>query len=75
MLQIGEAAREKGTGESGTFAQMFRLKSVHLLAVFILVYVGVEVTIGGVFLANSRSCSPGFHDRLYFPRVDCDFHA
>ena len=26
---------------------MFRLKSLHLMAIFILIYVGVEVTLGG----------------------------
>lgn len=32
---------------------MFKLKNLHLLAIFILVYVGVEVTIGGTSLAHS----------------------
>jgi hypothetical protein len=33
--------------EDSKFRQIFGLKTVHLLALFILVYVGVEVTIGG----------------------------
>ena len=47
LEQIGQAAGEKGTSEDNKFRQIFRLKTVHLLAFFILVYVGVEVTIGG----------------------------
>ena len=31
------------------YKQMFRLKELHILAFFILIYVGVEVTIGGVY--------------------------
>ena len=47
LAQIGEPAGEKGTSESSQFSQIFRLREVHLLAFFILVYVGVEVTAGG----------------------------
>lgn len=47
LAQIGQPAGEKGTSESSQFKQIFRLREVHLLAFFILVYVGVEVTVGG----------------------------
>jgi fucose permease len=47
LLQSGQPVGEKGTSESSQFNQIFRLKEVHLLAFFILVYVGVEVTVGG----------------------------
>jgi fucose permease len=51
LAQIGQAVEEKEmTGES-KYKEMFRLKALHLLAFFILVYVGVEVTIGGRSLA------------------------
>ena len=33
--------------QSNTFSQMMKLKTLHILATFILVYVGVEVTMGG----------------------------
>lgn len=44
---IGEAAGEKSPSEHSNFRQILSLKTVHLLAFFALVYVGVEVTIGG----------------------------
>ncbi|KAJ7927611.1 major facilitator superfamily domain-containing protein [Mycena leptocephala] len=47
LTSVGEAAGETGTSEHSTFRQILSLKTVHLLAFFILVYVGVEVTIGG----------------------------
>ena len=42
-----------GNGES-KYKQMFKLRSLHLMAIFILVYVGVEVTLGGSFLSTLR---------------------
>ncbi|KAJ7609796.1 MFS general substrate transporter [Mycena polygramma] len=47
LQSVGEAAGETGTSEHSTFRQILYLKTVHLLAFFVLVYVGVEVTIGG----------------------------
>ncbi|KAJ6588922.1 MFS general substrate transporter [Mycena capillaripes] len=47
LATVGEAAGETGTSEHSTFRQILSIKTVHLLAFFILVYVGVEVTIGG----------------------------
>jgi fucose permease len=47
LAQIGQAAEEPGTSENSKMRQILNLKTVHLLAVFILVYVGVEVTIAG----------------------------
>ena len=47
LAQIGQEPGEKGTSEHSQFRQIMSLKTVHLLAVFILVYVGVEVTVGG----------------------------
>ena len=34
--------------ENGKFRQMMAHKAVHLLSLFIMVYIGVEVTIGGI---------------------------
>lgn len=34
--------------EDSKYRQIFRLRELHLLAFFILIYVGVEVTLGGV---------------------------
>jgi fucose permease len=55
MAQIGQAAGETGTSEDSAYRQIMRIKALHLLAFFILVYVGVEVTIGGDSL---RICPP-----------------
>jgi hypothetical protein len=54
LAQIGEGAEEKETVAGSKYKEMFKLKALHLLALFILVYVGVEVTIGGKFLTPSR---------------------
>jgi fucose permease len=50
LAEIGQDPGEKGTSEDNKFKQIMNLKTVHLLAFFILVYVGVEVTIGGWFI-------------------------
>ncbi|KAG2354070.1 major facilitator superfamily domain-containing protein [Suillus spraguei] len=47
LAQIGQQAGEKGTSEKSQFSQIIRLREVHFLAFFILVLVGVEVTVGG----------------------------
>jgi fucose permease len=49
LAEIGQAAGEKSTSEHGIFRQVVGLKTVHLLSIFALVYVGVEIAIGGVF--------------------------
>ncbi|KAJ7892857.1 major facilitator superfamily domain-containing protein [Mycena olivaceomarginata] len=47
LALIGEAAGEPNTSDHSSFRQILSLKNVHILAFFTLVYVGVEVTIGG----------------------------
>ena len=51
LLQAGEIIPEttanSGSEGSGTFKKVITTRAVHLLALFILIYVGVEVTIGG----------------------------
>lgn len=51
LAQIGQAPGEKGPGDSehGTMRQIMGTRAVHLLAFFILVYVGIEVSMGGMF--------------------------
>ena len=58
LAQIGQAAGEKGTSEDSKFRQILGLKAVHVLAFFILVYVGVEVTIGGASFIQSHLHRP-----------------
>lgn len=50
---IGQETAEKGADEHSSFNQILRIKAVHFLAFFILVYVGVEVTIGGTLNRHS----------------------
>jgi len=49
LAQIGQAPQEQGTSQQSKFRQVFGLKSVHLLAFFILVYVGIEVGVTWTF--------------------------
>ncbi|ETW78487.1 hypothetical protein HETIRDRAFT_460335 [Heterobasidion irregulare TC 32-1] len=79
LAQIGQAAGETGASEDSKYRQIFGLKAVHLLAFFILVYVGVEVTIGGWIVtfimqvrqggASSGYISAGFFGGLTLGRV------
>ncbi|KAJ8453989.1 hypothetical protein ONZ45_g19482 [Pleurotus djamor] len=62
-----------------TFRQIIRFKSVHFLAIFALIYIGVEVTLGGwivTFIINERDGGPsagyissGFFGGLTLGRV------
>jgi fucose permease len=47
LTQIGERTEENETVAGSRYKEMFKLKALHLLALFIMVYVGIEVTIGG----------------------------
>ena len=47
LTRIGQQPQEKSTSTDNNFKQIFRQKNVHILAVFSLIHVGVEVTIGG----------------------------
>ena len=38
---------EENMDDDDKFAQLMRNKTVHLLSLFLMVYIGVEVTIGG----------------------------
>ncbi|KAH7910276.1 MFS general substrate transporter [Hygrophoropsis aurantiaca] len=79
LVQIGLEPTEKGTSEHSEFRQIFGLKDVHLLASFILFYVGAEVTIGGwivTYVQNVRGGGPssgyistGFFGGLMFGRL------
>ncbi|KAJ7108526.1 major facilitator superfamily domain-containing protein [Mycena epipterygia] len=76
---VGEAPGETGTSEHSNFRQILSLKSVHLLAFFTLVYVGVEVTIGGwitTYIIQIRGGGPsagyissGFFGGIMFGRL------
>ncbi|KAK7044715.1 MFS domain-containing protein [Favolaschia claudopus] len=59
---VGERPTDAaGTNEHSSFRQILSMKTVHLLAFFILVYVGMEVTIGGwivTYIQDVRGGNP-----------------
>ena len=55
LYLIGQETAEKGEDEHSWFNQILRIRAVHFLAFFILVYVGGEVTIGGMVIHRSSS--------------------
>ncbi|KAF9265531.1 MFS general substrate transporter [Marasmius fiardii PR-910] len=84
LEKIGQSAGEKNQNQDsstshGTFRQILSHRNVHLMAFFILVYVGVEVTIGGwivTFVIRERNGGPnagyissGFFGGLTLGRV------
>ncbi|KAF8484334.1 MFS general substrate transporter [Gautieria morchelliformis] len=61
LTQNGQPPAETSTSQQSTMRQMLGNKSVHLLAFFILVYVGIEVTVGGwivTFIIDKRGGGP-----------------
>ncbi|KAF7360331.1 MFS domain-containing protein [Mycena venus] len=61
LLLIGEVPAETSASDRSKFWQIFSLKSVHILAFFTLLYVGVEVTIGGwitTYIIDARGGGP-----------------
>ncbi|KXN81657.1 Bypass of stop codon protein 6 [Leucoagaricus sp. SymC.cos] len=79
LALLGQEVTEKGEDEHTSFNQILRVKAVHFLAFFILVYVGVEVTIGGwivTFMLDIRGGGPssgyvssGFFGGLMLGRI------
>ncbi|KAJ7434635.1 major facilitator superfamily domain-containing protein [Mycena galericulata] len=79
LARIGQATGEKGPSEESHLRQIISIKAVHLLALFLFVYVGVAVTIGGwivSFMVNVRGGGPsagyisaGFYGGLTLGRI------
>ncbi|OCB85537.1 MFS general substrate transporter [Sanghuangporus baumii] len=79
LIEIGERPTVQGTSEHSKYRQILGQKIVHLLALFSLVYVGVEFTIGGWTVsyiqkyrgggASSGYISTGFFGGLTVGRV------
>ena len=55
LREIGVQPRDEPVHEGSMMRQVFQLKLVHLMALFILVYVGAEVTIGELLVSVSVS--------------------
>jgi fucose permease len=52
LPRAGEILPDKTANDENNddkFGQLMRNKTVHLLALFLMVFIGVEVTIGGIF--------------------------
>ncbi|PPQ74073.1 hypothetical protein CVT24_012943 [Panaeolus cyanescens] len=61
LKQAGEVIPERTASDEATFKQVLRNRAVHFLAIFVFVYVGVEVTIGGwivTFIIQERQGGP-----------------
>ncbi|GJJ15714.1 hypothetical protein Clacol_009992 [Clathrus columnatus] len=82
LVQNGhlQASHSEGDGnaskERNTFKQVLSLKAVHLLAIYLLVYVGVEVTLGGwivTFIIDKRGGghSSGYISAGFFGGLTC----
>ncbi|KAI0087348.1 MFS general substrate transporter [Irpex rosettiformis] len=79
LADIGQTPTESASSDENKYRQIFRLREVHVLALFALIYVGVEVTIAGwsvTYILNVRGggknsgyVSSGFFGGLTFGRV------
>ena len=58
LRRAGEVLPDKPIEENNDdkFGQLMRSKTVHLLALFVMVYIGVEVTIGGIIFEQQHDC-------------------
>ncbi|KAI0764596.1 MFS general substrate transporter [Trametes elegans] len=71
MADEGETSSEGDAGNSSKFRQMIANKDVHFLSVFALIYVGIEVTMGGwtvTYILEQRhgSSSSGYISSGFF---------
>lgn len=49
LANAGQAPEEQVTSnDSSKFRQIIRLRTLHILAVWALIYIGIEVTMGGM---------------------------
>ncbi|KAJ7601086.1 major facilitator superfamily domain-containing protein [Mycena floridula] len=72
LAVVGQSTTHKQTEtQESSFRQIFRLKSVHLLSIYILLYVGLEATLGGwivTYVMQTRGGGPssGYISTGYF---------
>lgn len=71
LTRIGRPPQVEGTSHGNHYRQILGLRVVHILAFFILAYVGVEVTIGGwivTFVIDKRGggASAGYLSSGFF---------
>ena len=59
LRQAGEILPDKTEIEENNenkFSQLMRNKTVHLLALFLMFFIGIEVTIGGIIHCQLHDC-------------------
>ena len=54
MEDEGEIGTDADAVSSNKYKQIVTLREVHFLALFALIYVGVEVTLGGTYLGGKQ---------------------
>ncbi|TBU62655.1 MFS general substrate transporter [Dichomitus squalens] len=79
MVEIGNTNPDTQAVSSNKYKQIFGIREIHLLSVFALIYVGVEVTIGGWSVtyvqekrhgsSNAGYISSGFFGGLMLGRI------
>ncbi|RDB30823.1 Bypass of stop codon protein 6 [Hypsizygus marmoreus] len=79
LAEGGQASEEQTSVRQTTYRELFGLKAVHILAIFALVYIGIEVTVGGwivTFIIHERGggqstgyISSGFFGGLTLGRI------
>ncbi|KAI0078318.1 MFS general substrate transporter, partial [Panus rudis PR-1116 ss-1] len=79
LAEAGQAATESDASQESKYRQILGIRTVHLLSVFALIYVGVEVTLGGwivTFIQEKRGggattgyISSGFFGGLMIGRI------
>ena len=50
LAEIGQAAGKKETKTNSKFSQILRIRAIYSIALFLLLYVGIEGTLGGLSL-------------------------
>jgi len=61
LEEIGQPPKERGTSEQNHYSQIMSQRAVHMMAIFILIYIGIEVTLGGwivTYIINVRGGGP-----------------
>jgi fucose permease len=71
LAAAGQPPREVNTVKENMFKQIFRLPALHCLSIFTIVYVGIEVTLGGwtvTFIQDVRGAgsSAGYISSCFF---------
>lgn len=64
MAEAGHAAGEVDNTKENKYKQILGIRTVHLLSVFALIYVGVEVTLGGMSPPILKSLLAWYHETV-----------